>query len=185
MPLPATIESETFNATRALFEYLSAGAVGESKADYLALRFTGFRVREAVQICDIHEWTVRRWRDADSVFAELDRTASQPMHHDLRKEILSLLFVRNYHLVLRKDFEVLMKALGHEKDEEGNVIWPNPREFDYLTKARAHYTPQQLLAIDNLLLGQSGEPIDFAKFILSMTKRVEEVKIELKSGDTG
>lgn len=157
--------SETVEAALSLLPYLDGDYWAEKKLNYLAYRYTGFSVREAVQLADIHEKTVQRWR-ADERFRELEQRATGPERAVLRREILHLLFVKNYHLVLRKDFDVLQKSLGLIVGTDGKPVMMSNVDIRYLERARAHYSPQQLEVIEKLLdPSDESKPFDFSEFV--------------------
>ena len=96
------------------------------------------------------------------------------------------LLLRNYRLVLEKDFRVLQSSLSKKitKDKDGNEH-PTPmagQDFQYLLRMRAHYTPQQLQAIESLFgRGDTGETqTNWTDFVLTMSRTKEEVKVETR-----
>lgn len=173
--------SETLEAALSIIPYLTGDSAESKKGEYLAYRFTGFSIREAAQLTSIHEKSVRRWRVEDDRFKQLELEASGPGRAELRREVLHLLFVRNYHLVLRKDYEVLRRVLGYDLGAIGAEPQPLTRaEIDYLNRARAHYTPQQFEAIEQLINGQQGREFDFSDFILKVYRRTKEEGVEIR-----
>ena len=173
-------EEAKTEAARSILPYLAGETWGEKKVNYLSHRFTGFSVREAISFAGIHERTIRRWRKEDPDFVELEQSASSPNRAQTRKEILHLLFTRNYHLMLKLDYDVLMKVMGLAKDEDGFPVEPSRREMDYLNKARSHYGPQQVQAIENLINSNSNQSFDFGEFVLSIGKRTVEETVEVR-----
>jgi len=146
------------------------GATPESKrADYLSKRICNFSVREACQLADVAEKSVRRWREADPHFLYLDTEGMTALRKRLSTELLDMQFTRNFHLVLQKDFKVLYRdATEPDKMTE--------KDTEYLNKIRQHYTPQSLAMIKQLLGGGSVEkPFDFTK--LTMTIKREQIEV--------
>ena len=150
------------------------------KTKYLSFRACGFAVREAIELCGISQRTVMRWRADDSTFKELDGKGLGELRASLSNKYLELEFVRNYRLILLKDFAVIHKAVTG-KDDKGNETVMSEREHQYLLKARAHYTPQQLQILDKVMSGEDGgAEFDFTKFILSLSRTADGVKQELR-----
>ncbi len=189
--------SDTLEAAKSIMPLLGVGDVtSENKALYLSYRMTGFSVREACKLADIHEYTVRRWRGtsqqegskhlADPQFAELEAACSGPDRAKLRKEITHLLFTRNYRLVLERDYEVLMKALGkvEVRTEGGEYVKvpPSVEDHQYLMRARGHYTPQQADIIDRMIDPSESESskLNITEFIIQMRRKTVEEEIELR-----
>jgi hypothetical protein len=174
--------SETIEAVKSIMPFLDQGATGETKAAYLSYRFTGFSVRESCVLTDIHQKTVQRWRDPDrqwydADFVEMENMCTGSNRHEVRKEVLSLLFTRNYHLALRKDGEVLMRSLGLDRTTmpDGTVVTLSMDKDDiaYLNKARGHYTPQQMEVIDRMLDPNTIDDFNFTEFAIRMAKRTK------------
>ena len=150
------------------------GATPESKrADYLSKRICNFSVREACQLANVSEKSVRRWRDADPEFNRLDTEGMTDLRKALSTQLLDFQFTRNFHLVLQKDFRVLYKdAIEPEHMTENDT--------EYLGKIRQHYTPQSLAMVKQLLGGGSTDkPFDFTKLTLSIKREQIEIKQEL------
>lgn len=172
MPSAQTMpDPEAIEATQALLPYLnSESKVEQSKAQYLAYRFTGFNVHEAILQADISYRTVMRWRKADAQFNKLDEAASGPGRLQMRREVLHTLFSRNYHLALELDYDVLMKSLGRLKDSQGQVVPMSSREVAYLNRMRSNYTPAQFEAISELLDPTKPKEFNFAQFIMNISQ---------------
>lgn len=143
-----------------------------AKTRYLAYRACGFSVREAAQLVPISESAIRGWRYIDSKFAEVESNIKE-YRDELSKEHINLEFTRNYALVLQKDFNVIQKSI-HSPSSLTN------QENAYLLKARAHYSPQQL-AILQQLLGKAPEEMSFTDVVLRLSRTREEIEIEGKS----
>jgi len=179
--------SETIEAVKSIMPFLGGDVTSENKASFLSYRATGFSFREACALTGVSQATIQRWRGVDHnwydpVFAEMERDCSGPNRHQIRREVVSLLFTRNYHLILRKDHEVLMKTLGmvKETNEDGDVftVPPSREESNYLAKARSHYTPQQMEAVERMLDPSEEKGFDFSEFIVKMTQRTRKTETE-------
>jgi len=146
------------------------GATPESKrADYLSKRICNFSVREACQLANIHEKSVRRWRASDPQFEYLDTQGMTELRKKFSTELLDMQFTRNMHLVLQKDFRILYK----------DTVEPEhmtEKDTEYLHKIRQHYTPQSLAMIKQLLGGGTIEaPFDFTKIVMTIKREQIEV----------
>jgi len=149
------------------------GATPESKrADYLSKRICNFSVRESCQLANVHEKSVRRWRDSDPQFRYLDTEGMTDLRKKFSTELLDMQFTRNMHLVLQKDFRVLYKdAVEPEHLTQADM--------DYIGKIRQHYTPQSLAMIKQLLGGgTTKEPFDFTKIVMTIKREQIEVTQE-------
>jgi hypothetical protein len=118
---------------------LLSGSV--NKVHYLSWRAMGFEVREACQLSDIKEATVRRWRVEDEDFAEWEGTKLRELQKSISQDILRFDFMRNMRMAMSRDSQILFKAACdlHELTE---------REYDYLKKIRGYYTPSALIELD-------------------------------------
>ena len=174
---PLLNASETFEAAKSLLPYLAGDVQGERKLGFLAYRYTGFSFREALRLASprngrqLWDKTVRQWRREDATFRELELKASGPESTKMRRIIIELLFTRNLHLVLRKDYDVLMKANGMYMGADGHIMKPDRDESAYLNRARAFYSFDQLNAIARLMEpGEGDKPFNFSQFILQINQ---------------
>ena len=173
-------ESETIEAVKSILPFISGYAMDESKGNYLAYRFTGFSMREACEMAGIHQQTVQRWRgrlkhhkdNHDPKFVELENEVTGNNRVRIRAETLQILFSRNFHLVLRRDYDVIRRISGLEtfKSEDGeNEIKRVASKEDhiYMNRIRAYYTPQQMDVIERLANPNTkdGDGFSFATFI--------------------
>lgn len=156
----------------------------DDRSRYLGLRSSGFTIREALGLIGKAKSTLSAWRK-EEVFLDLENRLPE-LRKELALEYASLEFLRNYRLVLEKDFRVLKTSLikRTREDKDGNIttVPMDSQDFQYLTKMRAHYTPQQLQAIENLFGrgGKAGENTNWTDFVLTMSRTKEEVKIETR-----
>ena len=151
------------------------GATSESKrSNYLSKRICGFSVREACQLCGIHEKSVRRWRE-EPEFSRLDTQAMVELRKTLSTNLIDFQFTRNLHLALEKDFNIMYKDATTPQSMTGD-------DKAYLSKIRQYYTPQALATIKQLLGGTTDKEFDFTRFV--MTIRREE-SVEIREERTG
>lgn len=153
----------------------------DDRSRYLGLRASGFTIREALGLVGKAKSTLSLWRH-DSVFADLEERLPE-LRKELALEYASLEFLRNYRLVLEKDYRVVKESLikHTRKDKEGNTVEVpmDAQDFKYLLQMRSHYTPQQLQAIEQLFgKGSSdGHPTNWTDFFIEMSKTTETVKV--------
>jgi predicted small metal-binding protein len=121
-----------------------------SKADWLGFRACGFSVREACNLAEVTEATVRHWRNTDPVFKEWEEKRLPELQHGVASDILRLDFLRNMKLIFKKEFRLFWKALYNWDKLTSD-------EHRYLRTARSHYTPQDLLALEKALAPDAGE----------------------------
>lgn len=146
------------------------------KARFLAYRACGFKPREAMRMVGIRASSVSEWRSLDQLFVDTENNLPN-IRKRLSEEFVNLEFLRNYTLILKKDYDVINKSV-FMKDGLSN------QEHQYLLRARAHYTPQQMEVIKALAGEQSGQGFDFTKIIIQAAKAaqksgVETLKLEL------
>jgi len=158
----------------------------DDRSRYLGLRSSGFTVREALGLIGKAKSTLSLWRH-DPVFLDLENNIPE-LRKTLALEYASLEFLRNYRLILEKDFRVIKGSLTRKTiiDDKGNshVIPQESQDFQYLLKARVHYTPQQLQAIEQLFSKGNGksEEFNWTDFVLTMSRTKETIKEEVKIG---
>ena len=145
----------------------------QRKALYLSYRATGFTMSEACQMSRISQRLVYKWRQEDAYFKEVETVRLRELREVLGKDMVRLEYMRNLRLVLKKDFDVFKAA-------DRNINDLATRDYQYLLRARTHYSPQQLEAIEKLLHGTSTEEFDFSRFILTLKRSYEEVRLERK-----
>ena len=151
----------------------------DDKSRYLGLRASGFTVREALGLLGKAKSTLSLWRH-DPVFVNLE-TRLPELRQELALEYANLEFLRNYRLVLEKDYRVIKSSLSKRTNGDGKVAPMDTQDFQYLLKMRAHYTPQQLQVIETLLsAGKKGMDFNFTDFVLTMRRTEAEVKIETR-----
>lgn len=145
----------------------------DARARYLGLRSSGFGIREALKLIGKAQSTLSAWRH-DEEFANLENRIPE-FRRELSLEYANLEFLRNYRLILEKDYRVIKASL--EKD----TILPI-QDHQYLLKLRSHYTPQQLQVIEALvgMEGASGGEFDFTSAVIELSRTHERVRIETR-----
>jgi len=145
---------ETLIAESLLPYYLD----GSKKSLYLSYRVCGFGKRESQRLADVSQRTVLRWYKKDPDFKSADTDQLPAIRRRLGADFTQLEFLRNFRLLLRKDFDVINKSIG-----DGELT---KQEEKYLLAARKLYTPQQLGVLKQILTG-GGAPasFDFTTFI--------------------
>lgn len=176
---PNTIDSTNVEEiAKGLLPQLFGDGIGDTseskRADYLAKRVCYFSVRESCQLAGIHEKSVRRWRESDPAFMELDTVGITKLREYLSASLVDIQFTRNFHLVLAKDFKVLYKDATEPETM-------TKADYAYLEKIRQFYTPQALAAVKGILSGKSGdEPFDFTKMVVTLQRERTVEKVEIK-----
>jgi len=144
----------------------------DARARYLGLRASGFSIREALRLIGKAQSTLSAWRH-DEEFSDLENRIPE-FRKELSLEYTNLEFVRNYRLILEKDYRVIKASL--EKDAE-----LSKQNHEYLLKLRTHYTPQQLQVIEALVIGETaGGEFDFTSVVIEMARTQERIRIETR-----
>ena len=157
--------------------------VDDDRSRYLGLRASGFTIREALGLLGKAKSTLSLWRH-DETFLALENNLPE-LRKTLALEYASLEFLRNYRLILEKDYRVIKGSLRRETlvgdDGRARTVPQDSQDFQYLLKARAHYTPQQLQAIEQLFgRGSSEEEFNWTDFVMTLSRTKEEVRIETR-----
>lgn len=156
----------------------------DDKSRYLGLRASGFGIREALNFLGKAKSTLSMWRQ-NEVFVNLENNVPE-LRKTLAIEYAGLEFLRNYRLVLEKDFRVLKSSLNRKTiyDDDGvpHQASQDQQDNQYLLRLRQHYTPQQLQAIEQLFgRGDSqGESLNWTDLVLTLSRKTEELKIETR-----
>ena len=157
----------------------------DDRSRYLGLRSSGFTIREALGLIAKAKSTLSKWRK-DPVFEGLENRLPE-LRKELAMEYASVEFLRNYRLVLEKDHRVLKASLENKtrtSDNGDEVTVPmSSQDFAYLKVMRAHYTPQQLQAINSLFgpSGGNGSGENWVEMALKLSRTVtEEVIVETR-----
>jgi len=152
----------------------------DARAQYLGLRASGFKLREALALIGKAKSTLSLWRH-DPVFVNLENKIPE-LRSTLALEYANLEFLRNYRLILEKDYRVLKSSLQKKVDADGKPTSMDGQDFQYLLKMRAHYTPQQLQVIEQLMSDSKsgGKVFNLTDFVVTATRAVEQVRIETR-----
>lgn len=173
------LENSEESIPRAIVPY----ARDDDRSRYLGLRASGFTIREALKLIAKAHSTLSLWRK-DATFVDLENKIPE-LRKTLALEYAGLEFLRNYRLILEKDFRVIKGSLSREEvrgnEDKVLTIPQDSQDFQYLLKARAHYTPQQLQVIEQLFgRGVGDKGFNFTDFVLTLSKSKEEIKIETR-----
>jgi hypothetical protein len=180
MPTRQETPAEADNA-EAIVQSVVEATNDSKKVKFLGFRASGFTIRESLSLVGIHEKTLHRWRESDALFVTHESNLSE-LRKTLGTEFAHLEFMRNYRLILEKDFRVISKSLSKSQENE-----LTQSEHQYLLKARSHYTPQQLQVMQQLIGASKDEAVafDFTNFVLTMARKTttDEIKVEAKKGE--
>ena len=174
------VESQEESIPRSLVPW----NLDDDRSRYLGLRSSGFTTREALGLIGKAKSTLSLWRH-DPKFLELEDSMPE-LRKTLALEYAGLEFLRNYRLVLEKDYRIVSDSLKkhYREDKDGDKIEipMDSQDHKYLLQMRSHYTPQQLQAIEQLFGrgNKDGERTDWTDIVLSMKRTTEEVKIETR-----
>jgi hypothetical protein len=168
--LPATTQEES------IVQSLLPWGRDDAKARYLSYRASGFTIREALKICECAHSTLSGWRK-DPQFVQVEEHLPE-IAQKVRAEYVSLEFVRNFRLVLEKDYKVLKTCLNMSDEPV------TKSDLDYLLKMRTFYTPQQLQIVEALAKGEldGSSPLSWTDIVLSIRK-TEEQTVRLRRID--
>jgi hypothetical protein len=175
MPAPDKQSNKELTETEKLVISMLPFKTDNSKARYIGYRASGFTPREARQLVGVSPRSVRRWRQEDPDFVKAENNLV-----DLRKslgvEYAHLEFLRNYRLILQKDFDVITKSLNPGK--AGSM---SKEDNQYLLKARGHYTPQQLEILQQLIgaAEKGGDVFNFTQFVTQWQNRVKDNEVRV------
>jgi hypothetical protein len=165
----STIEGDN---PEAIAESIISATHDSRKVRYLGYRSCGFTQIESLALIGVTKYpykTLNRWRNSDPIFVQHEANLSE-LKNKLGVEFAHLEFIRNYRLVLAKDYEVITKSLSTQRDDMSNF------ENQYLLKMRSHYTPQALQTMQELIgaAEKTEGPFDFQKFVLTMQRKTEK-----------
>lgn len=179
--LPAT--TDTRSDGEKLATSIVPWARDDARARYLGLRASGFTIREALKLIGYVHSALSRWR-LDPAFVDIENRLPE-YRKELSIEYANLEFVRNYRLVLEKDFRILKHSLHPDTVEVDGKQIPvamSKNDHEYLIKMRTHYTPQQLQIIQTMVEsdGKDNGGYNFTDFVIEASKISERVRIESK-----
>lgn len=154
----------------------------DDRSRYLGLRASGFTIREALGLIGKAHSTLSLWRH-DQTFIDLENNIPE-LRKTLALEYAGLEFLRNYRLILEKDFRVIKGSLVRKTtiDDDGKtIVTPqDSQDFQYLLKLRAHYTPQQLQAVEQLFgRGSSEKEFNWTDMVMEIQRKTETETVRI------
>jgi len=158
------VDSKTPTNEEAIAQSIIPYSREDNRCRYLGLRSSGFTKREALKYLGLAESTLSFWRK-DGEFVQLEGRIPE-FRKTLSREYISLDFMRNFRLVLKKDYEIIKLSL--------TGMTMGKQDHDYLVKCRSQYTPQQLQAIE-MIAGLQGGTFDFTKIVTELQGEVTKV----------
>ena len=182
-PTQPAMESTTLPPVESPEESIPRSFVGYNRDDdrsrYLGLRASGFTIREALGLVGKAKSTLSLWRH-EQTFLDYENNIPE-LRKTLALEYAGLEFLRNYRLILEKDFRVLKGSLTRKvtlgDDGKSSVAQQDSQDFQYLLKLRAHYTPQQLQSIEQMFgKGDNKEDFNWMEHVMEYS-RTETVKV--------
>ncbi len=162
-----SMEQSTEKIVEAMLPYFPEDS---KKSRYLSYRVCGFGVKEAASLTKVGQSTVRSWRCADPKFRELDLSGINELKKKLSSEFINLEFTRNFHLVMQKDLNILLKSVNQPDQLTEN-------ETKYLLKLRQFYTPQQYAVIQQLIGEVKNEGFNFTDLVFRISREKEEIVV--------
>lgn len=151
--------------------------MGDSrKTLYLSYRVCGFTVREAAKLADCTQRSVMRWRAADPNFKAIDSHRLPEVRKKFGADFTQMEFLRNFRLLLKKDFDVIMKLV------KGQIL--SKLEETYLSQMRKLYSPQQLEVLHRVLSG-GGAPqsFSFTQLVINLAKQRQNTQEDTMEGE--
>ena len=133
--LPAVIDPDKAVEEGQLEGLFPVKSEHEPRYKFLSYRYQGFTLKESQQKSAVTIQQIMYWRRMDPQFRELEQGLLGPQRNQIRKEIFGLAYLRNYALILEKDFTVL------QKDAELGQEILTKEEAAYLRRIRQFYTP--------------------------------------------
>jgi len=116
----------------------------QRKALYLSYRATGFPVKQAIDLAETSLEELHRWRRNDEHFRAFENEKLQELQATVGSDVVRLEFLRNFRMIMKKDFLVIRKALF----DEANLT---DSEWKYFLMVRKHYTPNDMLALEKAI----------------------------------
>jgi len=166
----------------------------DSRGLYLQHRACGLSVREALSAIGVSHSTLSGWRKSDE-FCDLE-TRIPEFRKVLSREYLSIAFTRNFSMVLRRDENILRKALLVDTfndmlaqkvvagdmtatDAYTNSMHLTKEEQGYLTTLRKNYTPQQIDILDAVTTGRDNKNsnLSFAELVAAAISSGQQVQL--------
>ena len=134
----------------------------DNKGRYLSFRSCGLSVSESLNAIGLTQSALNKWRHDDEEFKSLE-TRIPEFRATVAAEFLSAEFLRNMLMLMKRDHNVIQKALDVDAGVEDYLT---KEEADYLKKIRGQYTPEQLDTLQTLFKKHEGnEGFDWAKAV--------------------
>jgi len=146
----------------------------DSKAKYLGYRCCGFTSAESLKLLDMSDSVLHSWRK-NAEFKGLESRLPE-LRKTLGLEYAQLEFLRNYRLFLHKDYSIISKSINYPDGM-------SDRDYQYLLKARAQYTPQQLSIMEVLSHAEADGGFDFTDIVLKLSKEKHTLEIQRKHSE--
>ena len=146
----------------------------DSKAKYLGYRCCGFTAAESLKLMDMSKSVLNFWRK-NAEFSNLESRLPE-LRATLGLEYAQLEFLRNYRLILHKDYSIISKSINYPDGM-------SDRDYQYLLKARAQYTPQQLSIMEALSRAEAVGGFDFTDIVLKLSKEKHTLEIQRKHSE--
>jgi len=152
----------------------------DDKSIYLGYRCCGFTQKESLRLMGRSGSLLNGWR-RDPEFAAVEARIPE-FRQTLSSEYANISFMRNFTLVLEKDYQVLRKAIGLSSANGATtdllvVEDLSDQEQAYLLKMRQYYTPQQLQVMQAIAgfgsgsTGNTTNEFDFTHAIISIAEQ--------------
>ena len=128
----------------ALLSRIPLQSGSQKKALYLSYRATGFPVKQACDLAEMSLEDLHRWRKQDEQFRIFETDKLYELQQTVGADVVRLEFLRNFRMIMKKDFLVIRKALFDEDNMSDD-------EFKYFMAVRKHYTPNDMLALEKAI----------------------------------
>ena len=143
------------------------------KTKYLSFRATGFTPTEAMELADVTDRSVKRWRAADPEFKRLDTTDIAELRQTHGAAYHSAEFQRNLRAFMELDRKVLAHAHAIMSDG-GELGMMDAAEQGYLKTIRPLYSAGNLAAMIKAVNNGEGDEgitgINFEEMVVDMGK---------------
>lgn len=159
----------------------------ERKTKYLSYRASGFSPKEACRLVDVELRTLYRWRE-DPEFKDIETGQLAEIRKSLGSQFTLMEFLRNTRLVLSKDFDIIMRAMGRvtiDGDDTDRMDTLSEREWQYFKDAVKRYGPDQLMKLQAAVQGKSTsdtvhQEFNFTRFAIELHQEKEQQVIEVR-----
>lgn len=166
---PKSLKVTTHSEQESIAQSLLPWNFDDARARYVSLRCCGLTIREALKYMQYAHSSLSHWRE-DPEFIKIEADLPN-LRKQLSLEYSNVQFLRNFTLIMEKDYRVIKKSL--EKDSE-----LTKQEQEYLIKARTHYSPQQLQIVETLISAErNNNDFNFTEFVLETHKLEERVRV--------